>query len=285
LLLKKTNDAEIIYFKLIIFFGVFILTSYVIKQDSYHTEEPKNWFSKKEKTMADQAIRLVQQNFFVRWHLLDIAKFLFRIIFASFVKDAMFAVFSPDKFRTPVPEKLISMVESETLDQSWIPVTEAEWKKRNETGDKSESESHSFIYNFGRTSIGHIVYTGQAFASAWMWLVSWFEWIVSTTTSVVLGMIVFVIRSVVCSCSSIFLIVLYGFQLVLRTVKQVYNGILFVLTWVCTMINDLSLLSVELIQRTVVLENEEVFVKLRDSIRTTGKDLGVRPETSTSSLQ
>ena len=144
------SDAEIIYFKLIIFFGVFILTSYVIKQDSYHTEEPKNWFSKKEKTMADQgmvkftefsrkvqtskvvevrllnsiltrnAIRLVQQNFFVRWHLLDVAKFLFRIIFASFVKDAMFAVFSPDKFRTPVPEKLISMVESETLDQvSW----------------------------------------------------------------------------------------------------------------------------------------------------------------------
>ena len=49
--------------------------------------------------------------------MLDVAKFIFRIIFASFVKDAMFAVFSPDKFRTPVPEKLISMVESETLDQ------------------------------------------------------------------------------------------------------------------------------------------------------------------------
>ena len=47
----------------------------------------------------------------------------------------------------------------------------------------------------------------------------------------------------------------------------------------CTMINDLSLLSVELIQRTVVLENEEVFVTLRNSIRNTGTDLGVkRPE-------
>ena len=48
------------------------------------------------------------------------------------------------------------------------------------------------------------------------------------------------------------------------------------LTFICTMINDLSLLSVELIQRTVVLENEEVFVKLRNSIRTTGSDLGVK---------
>ena len=62
----------------------------------------------------------------------------------------------------------------------------------------------------------------------------------------------------------------------LRTVKQFYNVVLMGLTFICTMINDLSLLSVEVIQRTVVLENEEVFVKLRNSIRTTGSDLGVK---------
>ena len=107
------------YPKLFIFFAIFILTSYGIKQDSYHVEEPRSvFFNRKEKTVTDQTVRLVQQNFRINLtSLLDVAKFFARILLASFIKDALFAVFSPERFRTPIPTKLITMVESETLNQ------------------------------------------------------------------------------------------------------------------------------------------------------------------------
>jgi len=276
---KKTSDVHLLYCKLIIFFGFFILTSFIVRQDSYTETKPKAWFRSSDTTVANHATRVLKQNFVLAYRLADVAKFIFRIILASFLKDAIFAVFSPDKLRAPVPQRLISMVEEETLDQSWIPVTELEWKERSRSGNIETEKTHSFIYNFGRATIGVVVLIGQSVQNYWMLAVAWVEFALSTVVSSLLGMIVFVFRSIVCTCSSIVLIGLYIIQLVLRTVKQFYNLILMGLTWVCTMINDLSLLSVELIQRTVVLENEEVFVTLRNSIRKTGTDLGVnRPE-------
>ena len=65
----------------------------------------------------DTLLRLIYQNFLLSNNFPDVAKFMFRIVLASFLKDAVFAVFSPDKLRAPVPARLISMVEAETLDQ------------------------------------------------------------------------------------------------------------------------------------------------------------------------
>ena len=106
-----------IYCKLIIFFGFFILTSFVVRQDSYTSTKPKAWFRSPENTAADHATRVLKQNFVLAFRFADIAKFVFRIILASFLKDAIFAVFSPEKLRAPVPQRLIAMVEEETLDQ------------------------------------------------------------------------------------------------------------------------------------------------------------------------
>jgi len=208
---KKTSDAHLIYCKLIIFFGFFILTSFFVRQDSYTSTKPKAWFRSAENTAADHATRMLKQNFVLAFRFADIAKFIFRIILASFLKDAIFAVFSPEKLRAPVPQRLIAMVEEETLDQSWIPVTELEWKERSRSGN-TEGDTHSFIYNFGRSTIGIVVNVGGAVANCWMQVVAWIEFVMSTAVSSVLGMIVFIFRSIVCTCSSIFLICLYAIQ-------------------------------------------------------------------------
>ena len=97
--------------------GFFVLTSYVIKQDSYQTDQPKSWFRAKEANYMDTLLRLIYQNFLLSNDFFDIAKFMLRIVLASFLKDAVFAVFSPEKLNAPVPTRLISMVEAETLDQ------------------------------------------------------------------------------------------------------------------------------------------------------------------------
>ena len=65
----------------------------------------------------DTLLRLIYQNFLLSNDFFDIAKFMLRIVLASFLKDAVFAVFSPEKLNAPVPTRLISMVEAETLDQ------------------------------------------------------------------------------------------------------------------------------------------------------------------------
>merc|ERR1712128_380297 len=94
-------------------------TSFIVRQDSYTETKPKAWFrsSSSDTTVANHATRVLKQNFVLAYRLADVAKFIFRIILASFLKDAIFAVFSPDKLRAPVPQRLISMVEEETLDQ------------------------------------------------------------------------------------------------------------------------------------------------------------------------
>ena len=46
------------------------------------------------------------------------------------------------------------------------------------------------------------------------------------------------------------------FKLVLRTTKQIYNIFQNGLFIACTLINDMSLLSVDVIQRTVVSQDE-----------------------------
>ena len=90
-------------------------------------------------------------------------------------------------------------------------MTELEWKERSRSGN-TEGDTHSFIYNFGRSTIGIVVNVGGTVASCWMQVVAWIEFVMSTAVSSVLGMIVFIFRSIVCTCSSIFLICLYAIQ-------------------------------------------------------------------------
>ena len=54
-------------------------------------------------------------------------------------------------------------------------------------------------------------------------------------------------------------------KLVLRTTKQIYNIFQNALFVACTLINDMSLLSVDVIQRTVVSQDEDIYIGLRQS--------------------
>ena len=91
-------------------------------------------------------------------------------------------------------------------------MTELEWKERSRSGNIEMEKTHSFIYNFGRATIGVVVLIGQSVQNYWMLAVAWVEFALSTVVSSLLGMIVFVFRSIVCTCSSIVLIGLYVIQ-------------------------------------------------------------------------
>ena len=50
----------------------------------------------------------------------------------SFLKDAFVSVFTPSRYQSALSDGLISLVQEETLDESWIPVTEKEWREQKD---------------------------------------------------------------------------------------------------------------------------------------------------------
>jgi len=132
-----------LYFKLALFGGIFIASSFVIRQQSYYQlRETKSYFDfgrKQQKSNLEEFVNLFKQNFPISYlSITDWAVFIFRIIFSSFLKDAIVSVCSPSQFVTPIPETLMNIVEGQTLHHSWIPVTEAEWKRKQENGEAND---------------------------------------------------------------------------------------------------------------------------------------------------
>ena len=87
--------------------------------------------------------------------------------------------------------------------------------------------------------------------------------LVESLIAKMINLVVFTIRSVVCTISSVILLVLYAFQLVLRVIKLGYNFVEWILMYICSCINDVSLLAVEIIQQTSLANGEDIYVKLK----------------------
>merc|ERR550519_1743987 len=188
------------------------------------------------------------------------------------MKDAIVSVCSPSQFVTPIPETLMNIVEGQTLHHSWIPVTEAEWKRENKNGEASDERTHSIIYSCGHSIIEIVSKIGTAIAKIWVKLMQAIQDFLGFIIRINVGIVCFIVRSVICTLSSMFLISLYSLQLCLRTIKQVYNLFQSGLMYACTVTNDMALLSVQLIQKSVVIQNEDIFLTLKSSVE---KEVGL----------
>merc|ERR1712062_4358 len=267
----KKSNAGFVYFKLALFGGIFIASSYIIKQASYYQiRETRSYFDfgrKPQKSSLDAFICLLKQNFNIApLSITDWSIFIFRIIFSSFLKDAIISVCSPSQFITPIPETLMNIVEGETLHHSWIPVTEAEWKRKQENGEADDERTHSFVYSFGHSVIEATSKTTTTIGNLSIKILEAIQKMIAAVIRVNVGIVCFMIRSVVCTVSSMLLINLYTIQLCLRTIKQVYNVFQSGLMYACTVTNDMALLSVQMIQKSVFIQNEDIFLTLKSSV-------------------
>lgn len=200
------------------------------------------------------------------------------------------AVCSPSIFDSPISERLIQKVENATLDKSWIPETdqqrrfkfereklkEAQRKHNTAVGSSDElselsdsgvdENGHTFIYTIGHASVERSIQIGHDTAKLSVRGIKLVQSWVENVISKCINLVVFTIRSIVCTFSSMLLLVLYAFQLVLRIIKLGYNFIEWVLMYICSCVNDISLLAVEVIQESSLSNGEDIYINLKESV-------------------
>merc|ERR1712168_90722 len=267
------SDASFLYFQLSLFTVLFLVSSYFpyLRQDTYYelrkeTDGVLLFFNTKaRKSLFRYFMELIKQNFWLSLSVSDIARFALRIVFSSFLKDAFASVFTPSRYQTALSDGLITIVQEETLDESWIPVTEKEWREQQDNENEYITKKHTMIYTFGKGFIDAITSLGNLITDLWVKIIVGIQYLIEQKVRFCVSFIIFVFRSIICTFSSILLTVLYSLQLVLRTTKQIYNIFQNGLFIACTLINDMSLLSVDVIQRTVVSKDEDIYIGLRQS--------------------
>jgi len=201
------------------------------------------------------------------------------------------AVCSPSIFDSPISDRLIQKVENATLDKSWIPETDNQRRLKFEREKLKEAQrlhnaavvdssdeltelsdsgldenGHTFIYTFGHASVERSAQIGHDAAKLSVKGIQLAQSCVENVISKCISLVVFTIRSIVCTFSSMVLLVLYAFQLVLRVIKLGYNFIEWVLMYICSCVNDISLLAVEVIQESSLSNGEDIYVKLKASV-------------------
>jgi len=267
------SDTSFLYFKLSLFTVLFLVSSYFpyLRQDTYYELRKEAdgvllfFNTKVQKSLLRYFIELVQQNFWLSLSVSDITRFALRIVFSSFLKDAFVSVFTPSRYQSALSDGLISIVQEETLDESWIPVTEKEWREQQDSENEFITKKHTLIYTFGKGFIDAITSFGNLITDLWVKIIVGIQYLIEQKVRFCVSFIIFVFRSIICTFSSILLTILYSLQLVLRTTKQIYNIFQNGLFIACTLINDMSLLSVDVIQRTVVSQDEDIYIGLRQS--------------------
>ena len=212
------------------------------------------------------------------------------------------AVCSPAIFESPISERLIQKVENATLDKSWIPETDNQRRLKFEREKLKESQNklkadtmesidsmdtieepsqdpseilydsgidedgHTFIYTIGHASVERSARIGHDAAKLSVKSIQLVQSLVENIISKSLNLVFFTIRSTLCTFTSMVLLGLYVFQLLLRIIKLGYSGVEWVLMYICSCVNDISLLAVEIIQESSMSNGEDIYVKLKESV-------------------
>jgi len=287
----EVRREKAILFKLLIFVAVFIgsvnlKNRWVSASNEYNTKFML--FGQKSEERTGIGSFLTNQLYF--GNTKEFLVLIFRILLSSFIKDMLIAVCSPSIFDSPISERLIHKVENATLDQSWIPQTDrqrrlnferkklkAAQRKHNKSVETDEELTelsdaaidelgHTFIYKVGHTSVERSVQLGHDTAKMAVQCIHLIQKLIESIISKCINLVVFTIRSIVCTISSVVLLILYAFQLVLRVIKIAYNFAEWILMYFCSCINDVSLLAVEVIQETSLANGEDIYVKLKASV-------------------
>jgi len=256
---SAAKQPRSVYLNISAFLVIFAVTGY------FTTSAASNGLMSyfKKQTYREITLHYARQ-LFAPQNLDEVLKLVARIYFSSFLKDAVFSTLSPKLMKSQVSPKLVAKVQAATFNESWIPdASYDEYARRNSASSKSAPPSKkTSVYYIGHYLIEVITGICQFFSSIFLKLVLWVEWGLAHSSNGAIGFVFFTVRSIFCWLSSTSLMILHFIQVILRTVKVIYKLLEVVLARSCAIVNDFSLLSVDIIQAAAVNRGDKTFTRL-----------------------
>jgi len=268
------KNSTVTYVNISVFLGIFTLLSYFTVKSPGAAPNVllSRYFT--QATTSYKTLLLNARHYCSARNVDQLLHLVARIYASSFLKDALFATLAPKLQRSAVSSKLINKVERDTFNEDWIPASNYDQFARKSMLTKSvvnKAEStgknisrRTSVYIVGHGLIKLAVNLTQLFGQLFLKLVLMTQWGLAYSTNGIIGVLFFTIRSVFCSISSTSLMLLHLLQIALRTVRMVYNLIEIILSRCCAVVNDCSLLSIDVIRAARVNHGEKTFTQLAD---------------------
>jgi len=267
--MKLANRSKATYVNIFVFLFVFCLVSYfTVPVKSAAPNGSILAFFTLRSHWTEQTLLYARQ-FCVARNFDQFLNLVARVYTSSFIKDALFATLAPRLGRTAVSSKLINKVERDTFNEDWIPASNYDQFARKSmltksVVDKGHVSRKTSVYIIGHGLIKFAINLTQLIGQVFLKLVLMSQWGLAYSTNGIIGILFFTIRSVFCSISSTSLMLLHLVQIALRTTRMVYNLIEIVLSRCCAIVNDCSLLSIDVIRAARVNHGEKTFTQLAD---------------------
>jgi len=258
-MLQFTDKTIHTFWNIFVFISLFLVSSQVVTNSAAAAGEQKSIFSifgANADRLTDKLIRFLKRNFYIL-NIKDALKLIGRIYAASFLKDAIISAVSPKIAKTSVSSQLVQKVENRTFNEDWI----ADPLHDRMTG--VYREKRTVIYDIGTAIVDLVSKMMNFFCRMVVRVLLAIQWTINYVSNSAVALVIFAARSIFCTVSSCMLIVCHFLQIALRSIRMFYNGLEWTLAWVCSIINDVSLVSIDLIRNSAVSKGEEIFDDLR----------------------
>jgi len=258
-MLQFTDKTIHTFWNIFVFISLFLVSSQVVTNSAAAAGEQKSIFSifgANADRLTDKLIRFLKRNFYIL-NIKDALKLIGRIYAASFLKDAIISAVSPKIAKTSVSSQLVQKVENRTFNEDWI----ADPLHDRMTG--VYREKRTVIYDIGTAVVDLVSKMMNFFCRMVVRVLLAIQWTINYVSNSAVALVIFAARSIFCTVSSCMLIVCHFLQIGLRSIRMFYNGLEWTLAWVCSIINDVSLVSIDLIRNSAVSKGEEIFDDLR----------------------
>jgi hypothetical protein len=222
------------------FLGLFVLVSHFCPTNKI--SDDRNFFSYYKQRIDPnvslwEKIRVHLRKFcLVNLSVNDIPTLIYltvKIIGSSFLKDAVVAVCFPGTNTTPVAKrKLIKQMQKQAFDSNWI-----DGKQTTATPEKSVLVECASQMG-GLLTVSSIKLVTRACE------------VMATILIKIIRMITFKLRGIICGISSIILLKLHLFQMIMRLIKGIYRIVQSITFKVAEILNDLALVTVDVIEET-----------------------------------
>jgi len=210
--------------------------------------------------ILSRTIYFIKRNIWIQ-SLNDTILLIVRVLGSSCLKDALVTVLHPIASNTTVAKKLVDKVEQRTFNQSWIPENAIQRDHSDSTGERPEKSTA--IYAFGHAILLVTKKLISVFNTCSMTALLWTQNSIAFVMNTAFSVIVFTARSTLCSVVSVLIVLLHIIQTVLRAFRYVYRWFEYILSFVCAITNDISLLAVEVVQESAVTKGEDMLEPFR----------------------
>jgi len=268
--MKLPNRSKATYVNIAVFMLVFGMVSHFTVKEGAASNGFINYYFHSNYLQFKQTLLNARQCYFNIENVDQFLHLITRIYASSFIKDALFATLAPRLSRSAVSTRLINRVERDTFNEDWIPASNYDQFARKSMLTKSVVDKginlsrRTSVYIIGHGLIKLAVNLTQLIGQVFLKVVLMTQWGLAYSTNGIIGVLFFTIRSVFCSISSTSLMVLHLLQIVLRTIRMIYNLIEIVLSRSCAVVNDFTLLAIDVIRAARVNHGEKTFTQLAD---------------------